>query len=307
MLNIPTDLLRTLVTVVDLRSFTRAARSLGVTQPAISAQVKRLQTLLGYDLMDKSAPGVSLTPHGSAVVEHARRMLAVNDEIVHLGRGRKPAKTLRIGIPSDYSGQRISPTLARFRMRWPDVRFVVSTGTSDDLLSDIQQGSLDIALAVTITEPPFAPHHAWKRKTVWVHSAATKIDPEGPVPLVCYGEDCACQRLAVAALRESGRDCDFVYTTRSLVSLAAAVKDGFGVLVMPRGRALQNGLEIWEDAPLPKLPEIHCGLFVHEGGNRAACLELADYLAADLLTSRQDLDREAEVRALRLPVQRQST
>ena len=64
MLNIPTDLLRTLVTVVDLRSFTRAARSLGVTQPAISAQIKRLQTLLGYDLMDKSAPGVSLTPHG---------------------------------------------------------------------------------------------------------------------------------------------------------------------------------------------------------------------------------------------------
>ena len=186
-------------------------------------------------------------------------------------------------------------------MRWPDVRFVVSTGTSDSLLHDIQQGDLDVALAVTITEPPFAPRHAWKRQTVWVHSAATRIDPEGPVPLVCYGEDCACQRLAVAALRQVGRDCDFVYTTRSLVSLAAAVKDGFGVMVMPRGRALQNGLEIWEDAPLPKLPEIYCGLFV-QGGRQSRRLPRARRLSRDdLLTSRQELDKQAEVRSLRPP------
>jgi DNA-binding transcriptional LysR family regulator len=302
MMNVPTDLLRTLVTVVDLRSFTRAARSLGVTQPAISSQIKRLQTLLGFDLMDKSAPGVSLTPHGSAVVERARRMLAVNDEIVQLGRSRPPAKTLRIGIPTDYSGQRISPTLARFRMRWPDVRFVVSTGTSDSLLQDIQRGDLDIALAVTLSEPPIPPRHAWKRQAVWVHSEATKIDGEGPVPLVCYGDDCVCQRLAVASLRRAGRDCDFVYTTRSLTSLVAAVKDGFGVMVVPRGRAVQNGLDIWEDAPLPKLPEIHCGLFVKEGGDRVACLELVDYLAADLLADRQALDRKGDVMSLRAPM-----
>ncbi len=46
MTNIPTELLRTLVAVVDLRSFTKAAQSLGVTQPAVSAQIKRLQGLL---------------------------------------------------------------------------------------------------------------------------------------------------------------------------------------------------------------------------------------------------------------------
>ena len=63
-MNIPTELLRTLVSVVDQRSFTKAAHSLGVTQPAVSAQVKRLQFLLGYEILDKSAPGVSLTPRG---------------------------------------------------------------------------------------------------------------------------------------------------------------------------------------------------------------------------------------------------
>jgi DNA-binding transcriptional LysR family regulator len=189
-------------------------------------------------------------------------------------------------------------------MRWPDVRFIVSTGTSDGLIQAVRQGDLDLALAVTIDEPPIRPRHAWKRQTVWVHSEATRIDSEGPVPLVCYGEDCACQRLAVSVLQAAGRDCDFVYTTRSLVSLAAAVKAGFGVMVMPRGRALQNKLTIWEDAPLPKLPEIHCGLFVRAGATRPPHLELADYLATDLLADRQALEDRAKVTSLRPPVQR---
>jgi DNA-binding transcriptional LysR family regulator len=73
MLNIPTDLLRALVVVVDTRSFTKTAQLLGVTQPAVSAQMKRLQYLLGYEVLDKSAPGVSLTPRGEIVVDNARR------------------------------------------------------------------------------------------------------------------------------------------------------------------------------------------------------------------------------------------
>ena len=81
MLNIPTDLLRTLTTVVDLSSFTKAAKALGITQPAVSAQIKRLQSLLGYDLLDKRAPGVILTPRGEFVVNQARRLLSINDDI----------------------------------------------------------------------------------------------------------------------------------------------------------------------------------------------------------------------------------
>ena len=69
MTNIPTELLRTLVAVVDLRSFTKAAQGLGMTQPAVSAQIKRLQVLLGGELLDKSAPGVALTRKGEAVVQ----------------------------------------------------------------------------------------------------------------------------------------------------------------------------------------------------------------------------------------------
>ncbi len=282
MMNIPTDLLRTLIFVVDLRSFTKAAQTLGVTQPAVSAQIKRLQSLLGYELLDKSAPGVTLTPRGEAVLAHARRLLSINDQILQLPDTRSSTQMLRVGIPWDYAGARIPATLARFRLRSPDIRFHVTSGTYDGMLRELGQGELDLVFAVSASEPAVKPRHLWTRRAYWVRGKSTQIDPEGPVPLVSYGEDSACQRLAVAALRGAGRECDFVFTSRSLLSLAAAVTAGFGVMVMPPGRVTRTNLSIWEDAPLPKLPDIHCGIFLQEGNNRPVLEDLADRLAAEI-------------------------
>ncbi len=298
MQNIPTDLLRTLVAVVDLRSFTKAAQSLGVTQPAVSAQIKRLQALLGYELLDKSAPGVSLTRRGEIVVAHAHRLLSVNDEILQLTNGNISRQILRVGIPGDYSGSRIPWTLARFRLRWPDVGFIVCSGTSDNLFRDLRQGDLDVVMAVTETEPGIQPRHFWMRQAVWVHSDATNLDSESPVPLVSYAEECACQRLAVSALNRAGRDSVFVFTSASLVSLAAAVRAGFGVMVMPRGRAQRNNLDIWHDPPLPALSQLYCGIYLRESGNTPAIEELADYLEADLRAEPSASEFEADSPAM---------
>jgi DNA-binding transcriptional LysR family regulator len=278
MMNIPTDLLRTLVAVVDMRSFTKAAQSLGVTQPAVSAQIKRLQYLLGYEVLDKSAPGVSLTPRGEIVVSNARRLLSVNDEILHLTSGHMPARTIRFGIPVDYAGSRIPAALSRFRERWPDVSYNVSNAPVEEMLRDLQHGVLDIVLATFTERPTIAARHIWTQELVWVHGGAIKFDPDGPVPLVSYGGDSTCQRAAVATLHRAGLDCNFVFTSQSNASLLAAVAAGFGVMAVPRGRAIRNNLVVWEDSPLPKLPELYCALVVREGGDRTAIEELTDYL-----------------------------
>src|SRR5690242_7263425 len=103
MTNIPTDLLRTLVAVADLRSFTKAATSLGVTQPAVSAQIKRLQSLLASELFDRSTPGIMLTPQGERIVAYARRMLSINDQIVEIGgENLAPERIIRVGAPGDF-------------------------------------------------------------------------------------------------------------------------------------------------------------------------------------------------------------
>jgi DNA-binding transcriptional LysR family regulator len=297
MLNIPTDLLRTLVAVVELRSFTKAAQSLGVTQPAVSAQIKRLQFLLGYEVLDKSAPGVSLTPRGEIVVSNARRLLSINDEILQLTSGHTAGQTIRVGIPSDYAGSRIPSALVRFRERWPDVNYNVGSGPVDEMLRDIKRGDLDLVLALFTEEPTIEARHMWMEEPVWVRSDTTKLDPDGPVPLVSYGGESACQRLAVTALHRAGLDCNFVFTSHSLVSQTAAVAAGFGVMVMPRGRAIRNNLAIWDDSPLPKLPPLYGAIFVRDGGERTAIEELADYLNDEIMESKSAGSAVAAARA----------
>jgi DNA-binding transcriptional LysR family regulator len=241
-----------------------------------------LQYLLGYEVLDKSAPGVSLTPRGEIVVNNARRLLSINDEILQLTSGHNPGQSIRLGIPIDYAGARLPGTLVQFRRQWPDISYNVSSGPVDDMLRDLKQGELDLVLGLFTEEPAIAARHVWTQKAVWVHSEATTLDAGGPVPLVSYGGDSACQRLAVAALHRAGLDCNFVFTSHSLMSLMAAVAAGFGVMVVPRGRALRNKLSIWEDSPLPELPDIYTALFVRDGGDRAAIEQLADYLKEEI-------------------------
>lgn len=282
--NIPTDLLRTLVTVVDMRSFTRAANFLGITQPAVSAQIKRLQFLLGADLLDKSAPGVSLTPTGEVVVNYARRLLSINDQILDLAGPRPKAETVRLGVPGDVFGPALARSLGGFHARWPEVRFTLRSGTHETLLRELRQGDLDVVLAVSGSSPVLDARHHWTEQLAWVRGPLDQIGCFNPLPLVTYGDDCPFYRLAQAALNNVGQSCDVVLTAPSLAHLIGAVASGLGVMVMPRVR-VPTQLVIWDDSPLPLLPAIFCGVFVREGGDREVFEQLAESLAISMNAS----------------------
>jgi DNA-binding transcriptional LysR family regulator len=280
--NIPTELLRTLVAVVDLRSFTKAAQSLGVTQPAVSAQIKRLQGLLGTDLLDKSAPGVSLTSAGELVVNYARRLLSINDQILDIAGPRPAAKTVRIAATGDFTASGIALGLTCSRVKRPDLRFEVYNANIDVLLRDLREGDADLGIWVSSTGPTIETHHYWTEPLVWVHAPSTRIEPTRPVPLVSYGEECLFTRSAMAALSQADRDCELAFIGSSLLGLGAAVAAGFGVMALPRGRAGNPGIAVWDDAPLPKLPDIFCGIYVRGGVDVEEREQIAGTIAAAL-------------------------
>jgi DNA-binding transcriptional LysR family regulator len=279
MTNIPTDLLRTLIAVVDLRSFTKAAARLGVTQPAVSSQIKRLQYLLGGELFDRSIPGISLTPHGEMVVGYARRLLSINDQIVHIGGADpRPELVIRVGTPSDYVSSLLPATLAHFRERWPDVRFIVHAAQTDELMRELHSGDLDIFIGLSMTRPPDA-RHCWEQEVVWARGLTTDFDPNGPVPLVSYGEPSIYRRIAVQALKNARLNWEDVFIGPSITSLCSAVSAGLGVMAIIRRRANDHGMVVWDDGPLPRLPDVHCGIHIREGGARAAYEQLSDEIA----------------------------
>jgi DNA-binding transcriptional LysR family regulator len=282
MTNIPTELLRTLVAVVDLRSFTRAAQSLGVTQPAVSAQIKRLQGLLGADLLDKSAPGVSLTSSGELVVNYARRLLSINDQILDLAGPRLATKKICIGATGDFTASGIALGLTCVRARRPDLRFQIYSTNIDVLMKDLREGAADLGVWVSSTGPALDTRFYWTEPVVWVRAASTVIDPAAPVPLVSYGEDCLFTRNAMSAFCEAGRECELDFVGSSLLGLAGAVAAGFGVMALPRTRADIPGITVWEDAPLPKLPDIFCGIYVRAGVDVEERDQIAETIAAAL-------------------------
>ena len=268
MTNIPTELLRTFVAVVDMRSFTRAAQSLGITQPAVSAQVKRLQQLLGGELLDKSAPGVLLTPMGEGVLESARRLLAINDHILNLA-AIPPAQPhiVRVGVPGNFVGDILWRTVARSRETQPEVRFHVKSGTSETLVREVHQGELDVAVAMSGSDPLGDARFHWTDDMVWMRGPLTRVEPDAPVVLVSHGEKCFTHRQVTDALERAGRGYSLAFTETSVSSLAPAVSAGLGVMALPRCIARGTDLTVWDDAPLPPLPTIVCNVCVRAGAD----------------------------------------
>jgi DNA-binding transcriptional LysR family regulator len=274
-------LLRTLIAVVDLRSFTRAAQALGVTQPAVSAQVKRLQSLLGCELLDKSAPGVSLTPTGERVVNEARRLLAINDQILDLAGPAHDPQTLRFGLPGDFLSPALWHKLAHFRARWPDLRLHMCSGGSDHLRRELRQGDLDLALAMSEAPLEDARHH-WTEDVVWVHGAQTTLDPVAPVPLVTRGDACLFHLRMVAALESAGRSYRVVLSAPRIDDLRSAVAAGVGVTALTRNLAVDTEAPPWDDGPLPKLGGVVCNICVRAEMSTKPLDELAEVLVKSL-------------------------
>ncbi len=287
MINIPTELLRTLIAVVDQRSFTKAAQSLGVTQPAVSAQIKRLQYLLGADLLDKSAPGVSLTSAGEVVVSYARRLLSINDQILDLASPRPTNQILRIGIGGDFAIAPVSAAASRFRQQHGEVSFAIRTGTFDTVMRDLREGDLDMLVGLSATGAIRDARHHWIEQIVWVGTPDMRIDSESPIPLVTYGEECILHRVAVGGLNAVHRSHTLVYVGPSIFGIASAVTGGLGLSVLPRGRARDfPNLIIREDEALPLLPSINCGIYLRHGSGSDLREQFADVLYECMMPSR---------------------
>jgi DNA-binding transcriptional LysR family regulator len=281
MTNIPTDLLRTLIAVIDLRSFTRAAQSLGVTQPAVSAQIKRLQMMLGVDLFDKSAPGVTLTANGEVIVNYARRMLALNDQMLDATTHGGATARLRVGIAVDYFEGAVLDVLAAFRVQHPELRMQIFAAHSAALLRELRRGDYDLVVAGSESEQPDSEQRRWLEPSAWGAASPIIADGDGPVPLLVIGESSLSRRLSVAALEQAGVDYEIVYVGGSFAGLVQAAKAGLGVVCWARRLLREAGISVIENSrKLPSVPAVCGGVYVRDGAPFAALDGLADAIAA---------------------------
>ncbi|TIV50279.1 LysR family transcriptional regulator, partial [Mesorhizobium sp.] len=99
--DLDTTLIRTFVMTADKASMTAAANALHLTQGAVSQQIKRLEDVLGQSLFERDRRGLKLTRSGERLLDKARRLLQLNDEILAEIRGGVVSGQVRIGVPYD--------------------------------------------------------------------------------------------------------------------------------------------------------------------------------------------------------------
>ncbi|WP_293810767.1 LysR substrate-binding domain-containing protein [uncultured Bosea sp.] len=296
MRSIPTDLLRAFVTVIDLRGYTRAGEQLGRTQPAISLQIKRLQGLLGISLFTKDG-GSQLSEQGELVAGYARRILALNDEMMLKLTNRDSKGKLRLGIPNDYADHFLPKLMASFARDGADITFDVVCDLSHNLLEGMRKGQYDIVVAMTPDGPSEGAFVTWKEPLAWVGGASAPTGQsadagtKGPLRIVCYPEGCLYRRNMLTALQRDGRSFELVYTSPSLSGLEAAVGAGFGMTVLAR-RIVPSALSIVEPAShLPRLADVVVGIYVGPDCQRSAVARSFAARFADMFVAEQGTAR----------------
>lgn len=132
-------------------SFSAAARAMGYSQPAVSRQVAAIEAAVGYRLFARDVRGVSLTPAGAAVTEHAARILgavaALRHELDSLGD--RLAGRVAVGAFPAAMSVLVPRAVARLAVEHPGLVVALTEAATPALLRDLRGGRLDVAVTAT--------------------------------------------------------------------------------------------------------------------------------------------------------------
>lgn len=257
--NLSMDIIRSLVTISDTGSFTKAAARMGLSQSAISAQIKKFQQSIGGALFENSHFGATPTPLGNAVLGHCRKMIILNDQMLSLTGGPADRKIIRFGVSYLYAEQYLHASAAQGPLR--DVH--IQAGHSDDLKRQLIDGYLDAAcitapeesLGLTIVDQ-------WQEEMVWVRSKNFVLSPGQPVPLVgCAGA--SSESAVIKALSRSKLTYEITFVCSELHTRLAAVEQGMGLMCVPP-RLVKEPLVQAREYYLPKVEPMRMAVCVRE-------------------------------------------
>ncbi|HXB26306.1 MAG TPA: LysR substrate-binding domain-containing protein [Gemmatimonadaceae bacterium] len=276
MINLDLDTLRTLVVANDLGGYGQAATRLGRTPSAISLQMKKLQADVGATVFRKSGRGVALTEAGEIVLRYARRMLALNDEVLDTVRGASLAGRIRIGVSQDFAETVLPRALSQFTKHYPLVQLEVRIEGNAVLVEAVSKGEIDLVLVVGHAQRPSAITLG-TIDLVWI--AGRDFAPrDEPLPLVVLGAQCVFRKEAIESLDAAGHPWRIAAVSPSLAGLWALGIAGLGVTVRSAlgvPRSLVSHKTLFD---LPRLGAFPVTLHAAAGGLSPGVERLRDIL-----------------------------
>ncbi|KKB11384.1 LysR family transcriptional regulator [Devosia geojensis] len=253
--DISPTLLRSFLAVAKTKSFTEAARKLGLRQSTVSQHVQKLEQSVGGRLFLRDTHAVTLTADGDAMCDLAQTVLEANDRMARYFFGSARREKLRLGISEDFAMSQLAEVLTTFRVAHPMVDLELTVGLSSALYQSYDAGEVDVIFAKRRSGDSRG-EVAWREQLAWIARPGFRVDPDAPVPLVAYAPPSITRSMAVSALEEARRPWRMACSSGSLNGLRAATMAGLGVAAHS-ARLIPEGLVRLDDASnLPELGEV---------------------------------------------------
>jgi DNA-binding transcriptional LysR family regulator len=275
------DLLKTLVAIADTGNFSAAADAVHRTPSAVSMQVKKLETLVGKPLFTRDSRTVSPTPDGERLLEHGRRLLALNREIVAQFRTPDIEGIVKLGAPDDVAERWLPSMLQRFSATHCCVTVDVLVDTSSRLREKTKTGHLDLCLYTT--HPEAAKKEGaevlLKEPLVWAGARNGVAWEQNPLPISVWEEDCAWRTAAVDSLKKSKRNFRIAFMSAHISAQRAALTADLAVAPMPRSSCHDGIVQLGKQQGLPALRHYALAMDITSNASDAV-MAAADHLRA---------------------------
>ncbi len=234
--------------VVERRSFSQAAERLGVTQPAVSLQIRALEKRLGAQLLDRSGRRVEPTEAGLRLYRGAQRMLALEDQLVSELAATAEGELggdLVLGASTGPAAIVVPVLLGEFQREHPDVRVFLTVSDTHTVIERVADRELELGIVGAsrrhrgVRFDPFfsdqvilacPPGHRFAGRTV-------TLDELNEETLILMQEGAGVRQIVEDALRKRGvrlRDLDVRLELGLQESVRRAVEAGFGVTFISR-------------------------------------------------------------------------
>jgi DNA-binding transcriptional LysR family regulator len=242
MRNLNLDQLEALREVVALGSFSSAAERLNLTQPAISLQIKQLESRLGVRLVERFGKRAFATAAGSDLLAHGRRLF--DEAAAALATARRHrggvAGRVRIGTGATACIHILPAALRELRVNYPDLEIVVTTGNTDEIVRAVEDNALDLALVtMPVRGQRIAATPLHDEKLVAVLPPAGKGPARlGPAdfvgtPLILYERGGTTSRIIEAWFARAGIAAKPVMELGSAEAIKRLVGVGLGRSILP--------------------------------------------------------------------------
>jgi DNA-binding transcriptional LysR family regulator len=284
--NLDISLLRAFVAVVDAGGMTAATGVLNLTQAAVSQQIKRLEDLVGEELITRDRRAMKLTSAGERLFGRAKRLLTLNDEIWTEMTTPVYEGEVRLGIPSDIITAYLPTFLKGFARCYPRVQVSLRSGSSAKLRSELYGGKVDVVLATELECDPDGENLVVDR-LVWVGAPGGEAVRQRPLPVSIGCSDCAFRAPIREALQQAGIEWRSVSEVTNTAAQVATVAADIAVMAW-MASTVPDGMEVLgRESGLPLLPPFTVNLYLPKNGGDAIVQELARHIRQALAGPRR--------------------